>query len=131
MVASLIKKLRIQPGQRMLILNAPSGYANSLGELPEGAELSELPEGEFDFVHLFVRDSNEFANLGPPAIEAVKYDSLLGISYPKKSSKVESDLSRDVMWELMADTGLRPVTQISIDPVWSALRFRPTDEVGR
>jgi hypothetical protein len=47
----LVKKLRIQPGQRILILNAPSGYAESLGELPEGAEVSDVPEGESDFIH--------------------------------------------------------------------------------
>jgi hypothetical protein len=131
MVASLVKKLRIQPGQRMLIANAPAGYAELLGELPEGTEAWETPEGEFDFVHLFVEDSNELADLGPSAIEALKYDGLLWISYPKRSSKVKTDLSRDVMWDLIADTGLRPVAQVSIDPVWSALRFRPSDEVGR
>jgi hypothetical protein len=127
----LVKKLRIRPGQRILILNAPSGHAESLGELPEGAEVSDVPEGEFDFVHLFVKDSNEFASLGPTAIEAIKYDGLLWISYPKRSSGIESDLTHDVMWELTADTGLRPVAQVSIDPVWSALRFRPSDEVGK
>ena len=75
--------------------------------------------------------SNEFASLGPAAIEAIKYDGLLRISYPKRSSRVESDLTRDVMWELMADTGLSPLAQVSIDPVWSALRFRPSNEVGK
>lgn len=130
MASSLIKRLRIQSGQRMLILNAPPGYAEALGDLPEGAEVWGVPEGDFDFVHLFVKDSSEFASLGLLAIEAVRYDGLLWISYPKRSSKVEKDLSRDVMWELVADTGLRPVAQVSIDPVWSALRFRPSDEVG-
>jgi len=131
MASSLIKKLRIQSGQRMLILNAPPGYAEALGDLPEGAEVWEVSEGDFDFVHLFVRDSSEFASLGLLAIEAVRYDGLLWISYPKRSSKVETDLSRDVMWEPVADTGLRPVAQVSIDPVWSALRFRPSDEAGK
>lgn len=59
----LIKKLRIQPGQRILILNAPPGYAESLGELPEDVVVSEEPAGEFDFVHLFVVDSAEFARM--------------------------------------------------------------------
>ena len=131
MGSSLIRKLRIQPGQRILILNAPLDYIESLGVLPEGAEVSEVREGEYGIVHLFVQDSGEFASLGQPAIGAVRYDGLLWLSYPKRSSKVETDLSRDVMWELMADTGPRPVTQVSIDPVWSALRFRPSDEVGR
>jgi len=129
--ALLVKKLRIQPGQRLLILNPPSGYIESLGDLPEGVEVSEKPEGKFDFVHLFVRDSTEFADLSPKAMDVVKYDGLLWISYPKRSSKVATDLTRDVMWDLVADTGLRPVTQVSIDEVWSALRFRPVEMVGK
>lgn len=77
MASSLVKKLRIQPRQRVLILNAPPGYIESLGELPEGVEVAEELEGKFDFVHLFVKDSAEYANLGPPAIDAVKFDGLL------------------------------------------------------
>jgi hypothetical protein len=92
--------------------------------------LEELA-GEFDFVHLFVKDSAEFARIGPQAIDAVTYDRFLWKSYPKRSSKVATDLTRDVMWKLTADTGLRPVSQVSIDVVWSALRFRPADRVGK
>ena len=129
--SSLIKKLRIQPRQRLLILNPPSGYIQLLGELPEGVELSDKPDGKYAFVHLFVKDSGEFEELTQSAINAVEYDGLLWISYPKRSSKVPTDLSRDVIWELMGDTGLRPVTQVSIDAVWSALRFRPAEQVGK
>ncbi len=131
MPTPLIKKLRIQPGQRVLILNPPEGYLELLGDLPEGVELSQVPEGAFGFVHLFVKDSAQLDELLPLARQAIEYDGLLWISYPKKSSKVPTDLSRDVLWELMMDTGLRPVTQIAIDAVWSALRFRPADAVGR
>ena len=129
--SSLMKKLRIQAGQRVLILNPPAGYVETLGDLPEGVKLSDKPEGTFDFVHLFVRDSNELGDLAPEAMAAVAYDGLLWISYPKRSSKVETDLTRDVLWELMMETGLRPVTQVSIDDVWSALRFRPAEKVGK
>jgi hypothetical protein len=65
-------------------------------------------------------------------MDAVEYDGLFWISYPKRSSKVETDLSRDILWEIMvADTHLRPVTQVSVDNVWSALRWRPEPEVGK
>lgn len=128
--ASLIKKLRLQAGDRALILNAPPGYIDSLGQLPDGVQLSEEGQRPFDFVHLFVTNSQEFERLWPTAREALKYDGLFWISYPKRSAKVASDLSRDVLWELMAGTGLRPVAQISIDEVWSALRFRPAEKVG-
>lgn len=94
---SFVKKLRIQAGQRVLILNPPAGYLESLVDLPEGVEVSTSHEGEFDFVHLFVKDSTELDDLGPVAQDAVVYDGLLWISYPKRSSKVETDLSRDVL----------------------------------
>jgi len=128
--SSLLKKLRVQPGHCMLILNAPHGYVESLGDLPEGAQLAREPQGTFDFVHLFVLNSQELERWLPKAMDAVEYDGLLWISYPKRSSKVETDLTRDVLWELMKQTPFRPVTQISIDEVWSALRFRPAERVG-
>jgi len=129
--ASLVKKLRIQPGQRVLIMNPPPGYMDELGDLPDAVDVVRAPEGTFDFVHLFVKNVAELDSLGPTAIEAVKNDGLLWVSNPKHSSKVETDITRDVGWDLMAQAGLRPVTQISIDDVWSALRFRPIDRVGR
>jgi hypothetical protein len=128
---ALVKKLRIQSGQRVLILNPPPGYLDALGDLPEGVEVTQESEGAFDFVHLFVKNVAELERLGPTAVETVKYDGLLWISYPKRSSKVETDLTRDVGWEVVAEAGLRPVTQVSVDETWSALRFRPIQRVGR
>ena len=129
--SSLVKKLRIRAGQRALILNAPSGYAEGLGDLAKGVDVAHQAEGKYDFVQLFVKDSAEFHALSSPALQAVEYDGLFWLCYPKKSSKVKTDLSREAAWELMDGTGLRPVTQISIDEVWSALRFRPVEQVGR
>lgn len=127
----LAKKLRLQQDQEVLILNAPEGYVESLGDLPAGARLIQNAEpGTCDFVHLFVKNSAQFAQLGPTAIAAIRYDGILWISYPKKSAKVETDLSRDTMWTLLAEVNWRPVSQVSIDAVWSAVRFRPKEAVG-
>jgi hypothetical protein len=129
--ATLAKKLRIQAGNRVLILNQPEGYTELLGDLPEGVTISNEPQGTYDFVHLFVRSSSELKDLLPAAMEAAAYDGLFWISYPKQSAKVVTDLNRDVLWELMMETDLRPVTQVAVDPIWSALRFRPADRVGK
>ena len=130
-VTPLSKKLRIQPGQRILILNAPDGYLEELEPLPVDVELKDSADGEFDFVHLFVRNTAELERLGPVAIEAMKYDGLLWLSYPKRSSKVETDLTRDKGWDIVTGAGLRPVTQISVNDIWSALRWRPIELVGK
>jgi len=112
-------------------MNPPPGFMDQLGDLPQDVKVAHQPEGTFDFVHLFIKNVAELESLGPAAIEAVKYDGVFWISYPKRSSKVETNITRDVGWDSVTRAGLRPVTQVSIDDVWSALRFRPVERVGR
>lgn len=125
----LTKKMGVKPGQKMLVMNAPEGYRELLGRLPEGTALSLAPEGEYDFVQLFVRDSLELEAMGTRAISAVRRGELLWLCYPKKSSGVNSDLTRDEGWELVSKAGLRPVSQVAVDETWSAVRFRPVEDV--
>jgi len=73
----------------------------------------------------------ELERLGPVVARAVRNDGLLWVSYPKKTSKVGSGLDREIVWQAVAKTGLRPVAQISINEVCSALRFRPAETVGK
>ncbi len=124
----LIKKLRIQTIQRLLVLNPPEGY---LDRLPDDVEVSQNPEGKYPFVQLFARNSEVLADFRQTAVAAAEYDGLFWLCYPKKSGRISSDLSREVVWQMMDGTGLRPVTQISIDESWSALRFRPLEKVGK
>lgn len=128
---SLARKLQVKPRQRMVVINPPPRYADLLGPLPEGAELTEKPEGTFDFVHLFAKNVEELDRLAPTVLAALEYDGLLWISYPKQSSKTKTDINRDSGWDAVNKAGLRPVSQVSIDDVWSALRFRPAEAVKK
>ncbi len=125
----LIKKLRIQPGPAAVVLNAPAGFMESLGDLPEGVDFQERPQGEHNFVLLFVKDSVELKKSLPVAMKAAAYDGMFWIAYPKQSSKVDTDLNRDILWERMRGSGIRPVSLVSIDRTWSAMRFRPEEKV--
>lgn len=131
MPTTLVKKLRLQPGQKAVVVNAPPGYVEGLGELPAGVEIGTDLGARADFIHLFVANQADLERLGPAVLEVLEYDGLLWVSYPKRSAKVETDLTRDRGWELLTEAGMRPVTQVAIDEVWSALRFRPTERVGR
>lgn len=130
-ISALAKKLRLQDAKRALVLNAPEGYLETLGEAPEGVMIEQDPLGKYDFAHLFVKDRNELKRFIDPVLQVIEYDAILWISYPKGSSGVETDLNRDKLWKELADKGIRPVTQVSIDTVWSAMRFRPTTAVGK
>jgi hypothetical protein len=130
---TLVKKLGIKPGQRLLLLHAPDGYREQLGALPEGIEVTaaaeRAPDGVFDAAHLFVGNKAELDRLAPVAIAALSPGGLLWIAYPKKSAKTGADITRDDGWDVIVAAGLRPVTQIAIDDTWSALRFRPVADV--
>jgi hypothetical protein len=129
--SGLAKKLRIKTDQRTLVLNAPEGYIVGLSALLEGVQIDQEAQGEYEFVQVFVVDSGELEELMPLALNAVIFDKLLWVSYPKGGSGVETDLNRDILWEKLLSKGIRPVTQISIDKVWSAIRFRPTEQIGK
>ena len=107
---SLPKKLLMKPGQRALILNAPAGYLDALAPLPEGVEIVTSPGGEFDFVQLFVKDMAELKNCLPLATQAV---------------------NRDRLRAAVSEHNFEGVTLISLDDVWSAMRFRPSERVGK
>lgn len=127
MAAPLAKRMQVRAGQRILAVNAPKDYAALLGELPEGAELVTRGEPR-NADHL--RDSGDLARLGPKAIAGVNAGAVTWIAYPKKTSDVATDLTRDRGWE--AVTGdIDAVSQVAVDDTWSALRFKSVAEVGR
>ena len=125
------KKLQIKPNTRVLVLGAPDGHSAVLEPLPEGVSLSAAARGAFDVVLLFVQKAKELEKGGPKAISAVRDGGVLWIAYPKKSSKVETDLTRDVGWKVIEQAGWGGVAQVAIDGTWSAVRFKPEVEVAR
>lgn len=127
----LAKKLQMKAGQRAVIINPPAGYLERLAPLPEGVELVEASEGQCDFVQLFVKNMADLRKFLPLATQAVKYDALLWIAYPKGGAKAGTDLNRDILWNAVLQQNLSSVTLVSLDEVWSAMRFRPSERVGQ
>jgi hypothetical protein len=123
--SSLVKKLGLKPGRRALILNAPDGYRALLDPLPEGVDLAATPDGIFDFVQLFAKNKADLAQYAPAAMAALKPGGMLWIAFPKKTSKIQTDISRDTGWDVVQQAGWQGVFLISVDDVWSAMRFRP------
>ena len=132
---SLAKKLLLKAGQRAVILNPPTDYLIALEPLPEGVELVDQadiqPSGSFDFVQLFVKHKQDLEEFLPIAREAIKHDGLLWIAYLKGGAKAGTDLNRDILSQAVESQGLSSVTLVSLDEVWSAMRFRPSERVGK
>ena len=128
---TILKKLLVKPGQKMAVINAPAGYLEGLGPLPEQTELSIKITGRLDFVQVFVKSAAEVTARVPAALRGLKPGGLLWICYPKGGFKAGTDLNRDILWKAMEKFGQAGVSLIAIDGVWSAMRFRPVAEVGK
>jgi hypothetical protein len=123
-VSPLAKKLQIKPGYRVRLVNAPTGMAELLEPLPDGAETVQPDEILADVLLTFVRDAGELAARAPQMLPALKPDGLLWICYPKGGRKAGTDLNRDILWQLMGSNGLTGVSLVAVDDIWSAMRFR-------
>ena len=120
----LLRKLQVKHGRSLRLVNAPDGYVQRISPLPDGSAL--VTEGYADVVQAFVHSKGD---VDEHAEEATSAAGIVWMTYPKQSSKVKTDIDRDSGWDALRALGWDPVSQISIDEVWSALRFRPPDDV--
>jgi hypothetical protein len=120
--SSLAKKLKLKLGVRAAVIHAPENY---LDQLKHDSEVSPKLSGKFDWVQIFAKNKKELESLAPKAAKALKPESILWLSFPKGSSKIQTDLTRDKGWEVLQGLDLKWVTLISVDENWSAFALRP------
>ena len=125
---ALAKKLKLKPGQRAGFIGAPAGYLKTLSPLPAGVTAVEKLSGKFDWMQVFVKNKAEIDKLAPRAVKALKPEGLLWISFPKGSSKIQTDLTRDKGWDALHGLDLKWLTLVSVDDTWSAFSLRPYRE---
>lgn len=117
---AIFAKMKVRPGQCVLIINPPEDY-------PLGDNLNWIEEGQADFVHLFVHSQKEFEALFPKALSAFKEGGFFWLSYPKGKGKRKPDINRDSLWDLVLPNSFHPVSQVALDETWSAIRLKKND----
>ncbi|SRR6266851_2346470 len=125
----LAQKLLVKADARVLLLNAPIGYARKLEPLPAGATVIDK-RGKADVVIAFVRDSAELRRFAP-SFGALEDEAVLWVCYPKGGAKAGTDIDRDILHAAMEKHELTGVTLVALDEVWSAMRFRAPEDVER
>jgi len=119
----LLKKLGIKENTNLYAFKPPADYFNLLGDLPEGVVVKGRPSGALDFIHIFVK---EFAVFEKEFLRSQKYlkkDGMLWVSWPKKASKVATDLDENLIRDFGLKNGLVDVKVCAVDDVWSGLKF--------
>ena len=123
--SALAKKMKLKPNAKAAVINAPENY---MDELKHDTALSPTLRGRFDWIQIFVRTRTELAALAPKAAKALRPESMLWISFPKGSSKIQTDLTRDKGWESLQKLDLKWLTLVSVNETWSAFALRPYRE---
>jgi hypothetical protein len=111
----LPRKLGIGPGSRVLVLDAPTGF-------DLGVEVTtDLEGGPFDVLLLFCPDAARMAAVLPKAMAATARGGRCWVAWPKRASKVPTDLTEDVVRAAALATGWVDVKVAAVDLVWSGL----------
>jgi len=119
----LIKKLGIKPNSTLFIMNPPASYFEWISPLPESCIIKSRLSGELDFIHLFVINIRNFQKEFENGATYLKKDGMLWVSWPKKSSKIPTDLDENIIRDFGLKSGLVDIKVCAVDEVWSALKF--------
>lgn len=122
----LPKKLGIKPGHRVRFVGAPPEFADALGELP--APLDIVASGDdgataLDLVVFFTTSADELRARFDRLARSLVPAGMLWIAWPKKASRVPTDLTEDVVREIALARGMVDVKVCAIDAVWSGLKL--------
>lgn len=119
----LAKKLGFQSGARIFAVRAPANYRQLLAPIPDGVVFVKRFDAKTDLAHLFVTEAGELQARLTELRQAMKPDGVVWVSWPKKSSKVPTDITEDVIREIALPMGFVDVKVCAVDEVWSGLKL--------
>lgn len=125
----LAQKLGLKDGQRVLFISLP-GEFNALRTSRHFVEIAQagwesFTEGEpgYDVIHGFTASRAVLEKNAKSLMEQIERDGTIWISWPKKASKVPTDITEDVIREVVLPIGLVDVKVAAVDETWSGLKL--------
>jgi hypothetical protein len=124
MATSTAQKLKIKEGFTLYTINAPADFKKNIGELPRGVKISAESK-DYNQVHWFVMNKAQMDKELTRVLKLIKDEVTLWIYYPKGTSKLQTDLTRDKGWDnLLKHDELGWISLISFDDTWSTFGSR-------
>jgi len=129
---TIADKLRIKPQYTLLALNAPPDFKKGLKRLPAGVSITSSGK-VYDQVHWFVHNRAQLEKEMSRVMKLVKPGVTVWVYYPKVSSKIQTDLTRDKGWDCLLAEGdkLTWISLIAFDDTWSVFGFRAKTEADK
>jgi hypothetical protein len=121
---TIAQKLGVKPGAKVLLINPPRGYQKAMGDFPPGVKVLTKPAEPADIIQVFVISKEELEGKLTRLKATLRPTTTLWVSYPKGTSKIKTDINRDIIREYAETVGFQTVALISVDETWAALRLK-------
>ena len=123
----LLEKLQLNDEKNLLIQGLPSSIEKQFIKLSYAKNVTPLLKNKkVDFALVFAVNLSQLNNVLKELFPALHDNTKLWVAYPKQTSKIVSDLNRDCSWEMLTQNFYEGVSLVSLDNVWSAMRFKKT-----
>ncbi|MDB5031907.1 DUF3052 family protein [Mucilaginibacter sp.] len=119
----LAKKLGIKAGYTISLINVPPNYFGLFTDLPIDIKITKNEDVNKDLIHFFTKQKTELANLLPQLKAQIKPDGIIWVSWPKKASKVVTDITEDYIRNYAISIGLVDIKVCAVDEIWSGLKL--------
>ena len=119
----LAKKLGLESPLKLLCINAPRDYKSWLGDLPKGVSLITEASQPVEAAHVFAADRMFLDATLSKLRNELRQDGFVWVSWPKKSSKVPTDITEDTIREIALPLGFVDIKVCAVSEVWSALKL--------
>lgn len=119
----LARKMGIQSGHAVAVVNPPDDYDTLLGVVPDGVAFRPAEEGALDVIHLFVTSQSTLAAHLPLLKTKLVPNGMIWVSWYKKSAKVPTDVTEDTIRTLALTLGLVDVKVCAVSDLWSGLKL--------
>ena len=122
---AMLEKLHLKEEKNLLIQCLPSSIEKQFAKLSYAKNVTPLLRSrKIDFALVFAVNQQQLNQILDEVFPALHDESKLWIAYPKQTSKIVSDLSRDSSWDILAQHDYKSVSMVALDHVWSAMRFK-------
>jgi hypothetical protein len=118
----LIKKIGIKTGMKISILNAPQDFWKEVTEMPDVKSISKPAQG-MDLILYFADSKKEYEKNFPKLAKTLVPTGMLWIGWPKKASRIPTDLNENIIRDFGLASGLVDVKVCAITEKWSGLKF--------
>ena len=119
----LARKLGIKEGTRVYVSGGPPDYDALLAPMPVGVAKVDRIDAKTDVIHLFEASRTRLEKALKATLAKIRPDAAIWVSWPKKSSKVPTDITEDTIREVALPMGLVDVKACAVDEVWSGLKL--------